>query len=250
MSISAIIIDDEKFARNDLSHMLLDHPEISVIGEAGNIAEAKNLLARVTPDVVFLDIRLQGGSGFELVSHIPPNSEIIFYTAHDAYALRAFEVNALDYLLKPVTTERLAATLHRLRQQHEHPHQAPKNLKRLRTEDCIFIRTRKEQQFIEVKTILAVTASGGNYTNLHLESGNRTLVRRTMKAWAHILPDQIFFRIHRASIVNLQRIYRLKKETNGTVLAHLSGISKPLEVSRRSLSSLKQLMQNFDMIFS
>lgn len=254
MSLSAIIIDDEKFARDDLANLLLAHPEIAVIGEAGSIADAKSLLLRVTPDVVFLDIRLQGSSGFELVSHIPPISAIIFFTAHDIYAVRAFEVNALDYLLKPVTAERMAAAIERLHKRRSQPPEAQDrssdSLKDLKPEDHIFIRTRSELQFIQVETIVAITASGGNYTTLHLENGKHPLIRRTMKVWGRVLPNRLFFRIHRSAIINLDRFHRLKREANGSFSVYLSGLTEPFEVSRRALTHLKQFLPKKDTVFS
>lgn len=244
MPLDTIIIDDEQFARDDLGHMLKAHSEIRVVGEAGSIAGAKRLLSRVAPDVAFLDIRLQGGSGFDLVSHIPPKCEIIFYTAHDTYAVRAFEVNALDYLLKPVTGERLAAAIQKLHQYIETPRQPLRTLKPLQTDDFIFIRTPDEQRFIEVDRVIAVTAAGGNYTSLFLENDHPPLIWRTMKCWERILPSGLFVRIHRSSIVNFRRIHRLTIPGTGNASVYLHGHTEPLEVSRRALPGLKRRLKN------
>ncbi len=114
MTLKALLVDDEPFVREDLRQMLLAHKSIEVICEAGTIAQAKKQLAAGRPDVVFLDIQLRGGTGFDLVPLIHKTTKIIFITAYDEYAVRAFEVNALDYILKPVTPERLAESISRL----------------------------------------------------------------------------------------------------------------------------------------
>jgi two-component system LytT family response regulator len=107
----AVIIDDEPFVREDLRHMLLKHPQVEVVGEAGSITEAAKLLRQTNPDIVFLDIQLRGGSGFDLVPDILPDSDIIFFSAHDEYEEQINQLNALDYLLKPVSAARLAESL-------------------------------------------------------------------------------------------------------------------------------------------
>jgi len=107
----AVIIDDEPFARDDLRHMLLKHPKIVVVGEAGSISEAAKLLRQTNPDIVFLDIQLRGGSGFDLVPNILPDSKIIFFSAYDENEEQTNQLNALDYLLKPVSAVRLAESL-------------------------------------------------------------------------------------------------------------------------------------------
>ena len=118
--LKCLIIDDDRFMRAALRFMLSEYGEMEIAGEAGSVGEASSLLGSVQPDVVFLDIQLHGGSGFDLVPCIPPRAHIVFFTAYARYAVRAFEVNALDYLLKPVQADRLAATVERLR------HNAPK----------------------------------------------------------------------------------------------------------------------------
>ena len=115
MKLKAMIVDDEPFARDDLRHMLACQKEIEVICEAGTIAEAQKQLSEKKLDVVFLDIQLRGGSGFELIPFVNRSTDIIFTTAFDEYAVRAFEINALDYILKPVTAERLCASIDRLK---------------------------------------------------------------------------------------------------------------------------------------
>ena len=110
----AIIVDDEPFVRDDLRHMLSKHPEIDIVGEAGRVKEAEQLLKKISPDVIFLDIQLRGGSGFDLIPSISPTSNIIFFSAYDEYKDKVSQTQAVDYLLKPVTASRLAASLNKL----------------------------------------------------------------------------------------------------------------------------------------
>jgi DNA-binding LytR/AlgR family response regulator len=112
---TVLIVDDEPFARDDLRHLLLCHPNFEVVGEAGSIKEAEQFLSRTTPDIIFLDIQLRGGSGFDLVPHISSASNIIFFTAYDGYEDKISHTNAIDYLLKPVSAERLGDSLKKLK---------------------------------------------------------------------------------------------------------------------------------------
>lgn len=242
--LRAVIIDDEPLARIDLRYLLDVHPEIRVIGEAGSIIEAERLFSRTIPDVVFLDIELRGCSGFDLLPCIPPASQIIFFTSHEEYAVRAFEVNALDYLLKPVAADRLAAALSRIRSDNptERPsirHQIP-----YERDDRIYIRNNCEHRFIIVDTIVAVTSIGGNYTALNFVRQKRIFIRRSLKEWQRLLPKEIFYRIHRSAIANLYRIESLRKGKDGCLRAFFPDMPESLMVSRRSETRLKELLDS------
>jgi two-component system LytT family response regulator len=236
--MKAIIIDDEPLARDDLRYMLKKHSFIEIAGEAANVDESIALLSKVEADVVFLDIQLRGGSGFDLVPHIPPSAEIIFFTAYDEYAVRAFEVNALDYLLKPVTEDRLEASLLRLRDRIDNRplHLDPSGS--FHPDDQVFIKTDSEQGFIPVNAIVAVTSIGGNYTVVHLDNGKRHVVRRTLKEWKNILPASLFLPIHRMAIANIHRIDHIKKERDGSYCIYPAGQPHPFRVSRRRAALL------------
>ena len=238
--MKSIIIDDEPFVREDLRNMLSAHRDIEIIGETETIDAAVELLSRTDPDVVFLDIQLRGGSGFDLVPFIHPSIDIIFFTAHDEYAVRAFEINALDFLLKPVTADRLAASLDRVRHRSETKGSPPVPMNPYQADDRIFIKTDEEQRFIAVNAVVAITSVGGNYTDLHLEDGTRPLVRRTLKEWEDLLPATQFSRIHRATIINLGRIERITNKKDGSRSVYLSGHERPFEVSRREAPGLKE----------
>ena len=238
--LKGIIIDDEPFARYDLRRLLGKHPCIEIVNEASDIEAAVALLSGTPADVIFLDIELRGGSGFDLVPHIPSRTEIVFFTAHDEYAIRAFEVNALDYLLKPVAEDRLANTIARLkgRIHQEAPTAVP--LKPFRSGDRIFVKTDEGRFFVSLNTITAITSLGGNYTVIHLDTGKRHVVGRTLKAWDIALPAPPFLQIHRAAVVNIERIERIDKEINGAYIIFPAGCTGPLTVSRRAAPLLKE----------
>lgn len=239
--MKSIIIDDEPLVRHDLREMLSVHRDVEIIGEAETIDTAIELLSRTEPDMVFLDIQLRGGSGFDVVPHVHPSIDIVFFTAHDEYAVRAFEVNALDFLLKPVTADRLAASLVRVRKNRSmtpKPSVFPESP--FMADDRIFIKTDEEQRFVSINSIIAVVSGGGNYSTLFLENNDRHLIRRSLKEWEDILPDTTFIRIHRSTIVNLNRIDRLVNEKNGRYSVHMSGSNGSFEVSRREVSKLKR----------
>jgi len=243
LKLKAIIIDDEPFVRDDLRHMLAAHKEIEIVGEAGTIAGAKQELAANSLDVVFLDIQLRGGSGFDLVPFIDPATEVIFITAHDEFAVRAFDVNALDYLLKPVTAGRLAESLARLKLDLKQKEVGPGKSGNFKSDDSVFIKTDSGRLFVRLDEIAAITAIGGNYAAIYLEKGQKLLARKTLKQWETILPHTLFTRIHRATIVNTGFIDRFAYEKDGSCFVHLSGRQEPFAVSRRMASQLKSLVE-------
>ncbi|MBU3915664.1 LytTR family DNA-binding domain-containing protein [bacterium] len=246
MVLKAIIVDDEKFARDDLRYLLQDNPQINIIGEADGIDEAEKILASVTPDVVFLDIQLRGGIGFDLIPFIRPETHIIFITAHNEYAVRAFEVNAIDYILKPITKKRLNASLDRLfpkapSERKDEPEAQPFN-----STDHIYLKTDEGHQFVFINDIIVIRAEGGNYSNIQLKDGRQLLVRRTLKEWQQLLPDPMFIRIHRSTLINTSHIQHIKKEKRGgNYVVTLADHREPLEISFRMEINIKQFLSNF-----
>ncbi len=236
----AILIDDEPLARQELRRLLQAHPQVSIAGEAGTLADARELLGRAGYDLVFLDIQLRGGSGFDLLDSVLPGAQVVFVTAYDRFALRAFEVNALDYLLKPVAAPRLAATLQRLGSEPA-PAAAPAvaPTQRLTVEDRVFVRTGSATRFVPVAAICAVR-SAENYTEVVLQGGETLLVLRTLKSWEEALPGSHFVRIHRQALVNLTRVKRIERKGEDDVLFQLDAPVPPLPASRRALADLKE----------
>jgi two-component system LytT family response regulator len=149
--MKAIIVDDERLARQELKTMLAEHKDIEIIAECANANEAKEKINSLKPDVVFLDIQMPGKNGLELAQELNPLPELIFITAHDEYALRAFEVNALDYLLKPVQPQRLAETLKKLYLKEE---EAPQEFRTILTDEDQVLLNYQTCAFLKVKEIM------------------------------------------------------------------------------------------------
>lgn len=251
MPLKAMIIDDEPFVRNDLKNMIEAHnlrcreSRIQVSGEAGTIAEAKALLLEKKPDLVFLDVMLRGGTGFDLVPFIDAETEIIFITAHDEYAIRAFEVNALDYLLKPVNPTRLTEALIKIRK-NQKAENTTNSLNRseirLRPDDCVMIRQDSSRFFVNVHEIVAISSIGGNYVSVFTRKNDKFITRKTMKDWEETLPKSIFLRIHRSAIVNIQCTRHLTQEKDGSCRLMLENLDEPFIVSRRMSHRVKELI--------
>ncbi|PAW64971.1 MAG: hypothetical protein B9S34_11675 [Opitutia bacterium Tous-C1TDCM] len=237
--MNVLLIDDEPPARAGLRTLLAAYPEIEVVGEAGTLPAARELLAAGGYEAVFLDIQLRGGTGFDLVPQVRPGAAVVFVTAHDDHALRAFEVNALDYLLKPIKPERLAATLARcgVGRAGGREDAAPRP-GRLRPDDTVYVRTDGGARFLELAAITAIR-SCENYSELDLVSGERILVRQTLRAWEESLPAPPFARAHRQALINLGRLQRIEDDGGDAPLLHLEGLRSPLRVSRREWAELK-----------
>jgi len=233
--IRAIIVDDERLARNDLKLLLKEFKQIEIIGEAENVSAAGKAIRELKPDVIFLDIQLTGESGFDLIEKLDHLPEIIFVTAFDEYAIRAFEINALDYLLKPVNPTRLARALERLAQPIQ---RKTENVRSLLYEDRLFVNINSQFRFVKVSSILSISAAG-DYSQILTATGQKGLVQKSMKEWEKRLPAQYFCRIHRSTIINMEHIERLEKWYNYTYRVYLKGIEKPYIISRRYAAQLK-----------
>jgi two-component system LytT family response regulator len=237
-SLTALIVDDERLARAELRTLLAAHAEVAVVGEAADIAQAAELVERLQPDVVFLDIQMRGESGFDLFDRAEVGGRVIFVTAHDAHALRAFQVNALDYLLKPVEPARLAASLERLRAAPGDDSVPPSASRRLAIGDFLFLPLDGRPRFLRLSHIVAVEAAGDS-TELTLADLRRARAPRTLKSWEERLPESHFVRIHRETIINLQYVDRIEEWSHEAYHVHLRGLAQPLTLSRRFASRLK-----------
>ena len=204
------------------------------MGEAASVDEAARHLAREQPDVVFLDIQMPGESGFDLFASAPVSSRVVFVTAHDAHALRAFDVNALDYLLKPVVPARLAAKIGRLREDTGGDRPA----RRFEIGDFVFLPMDGRSRFIRVNQIVA-RGRAGDATEVTTADGVRGRVPRSLRAWEERLPPKQFVRIHREALVNLQFVERIEEWSHEAFQVYLRGRPSPLTLSRRYASRLK-----------
>lgn len=232
---SAVIVDDERLARNDLRLLLSEFEIVEIIGEADNVISAEKIIRKLKPEVVFLDIQLTGESGFDLVDRLDELPKIIFVTAFDEYAMRAFEINALDYLLKPVNPKRLAHSLERLTMPDR---KKEENVRSLLYDDRLFVNLNNQFRFIKVSSILSISAAG-DYSKILTASDQKGLVQKSMKEWEKRLPEQYFCRIHRSTIINMENIERLEKWHNYAYRVYLKGLEQPYIMSRRYASQLK-----------
>ena len=233
MTLSAVIVDDERLARRELAHLLAAHPEIAVAGEADSVDDAAALVRAVDPDVVFLDIQMPKRSGFELLDAADVR-RVVFVTAHDVHAIRAFEVNALDYLLKPVHPARLAVTVSRLLGAVD---PAPPTT-RLELADHLFLSDDRTGRFVRVHTIVCIRGAG-DYAELVLDDGKRVLSPRPLKDWEARLPAG-FARVHRTAIVNLDRVERVERAGDDSFRMIVRGVAEPVPMSRRHAARLRQ----------
>jgi len=235
----AVIVDDENLARKDLISILEEFKEIESVGEANNIVSAKDAIDKLNPNLIFLDIKMPGESGFDLLEFISDNINIVFVTAFDEYAIRAFEVNALDYLLKPVTKERLDLTLEKL---EENEGKKQEVLKDLDFDDQIFLKLNNKYHFLKVNTIIQIT-SEGDYSKVQTNNGKISLTTKSMKEWENRLPISHFIRIHRSTIINTDEVDRIEPWYNNAHRVYLNGIPKPVVMSRRYFVKVKELLR-------
>ncbi len=237
----ALIIDDEVAARKDLRALLAAHPDVTIAGEAASLDDARRLLRAGGYDLVFLDVQLLGGSGFDVVPDVHPAARIIFVTAYDQFALRAFEVNALDFLHKPVRTARLAETLRRAGTGGTTP---PLPAAALRGDDIVQVKTGPgAARFVRVADILVIT-SQDNYSEVRLANGEHFLVRQTLASWEERLPAVQFLRVHRQSIVSLTRVEGFTHADEETTLLRLAGLPEPVRARRQHLPELQTRLAN------
>lgn len=230
-----LVVDDERLARKDLISLLRAHENIDVVGEADDVPSAVRAIERLNPDAVFLDIQMPGDSGFDLLEKNEVEARVIFVTAYDEHAIRAFEVNALDYLLKPVNPERLAKAIERLERQER---ETPVRIRRLSYDDRLFLMLGRHFKFLKVDSILAVTAAG-DYSEVLTSDGTKGLALKSMKEWETRLPSRYFLRVHRSTIINMEFIERVEEWFNYSFKVYLKGIEEPYVISRRYATRLK-----------
>lgn len=234
--ITAIIVDDERLARVNLKKLLEPHLEIEIIGEANSCKSAIEVINQHKPQLIFLDIQLRGETGFDLLEMIDNSIQIIFVTAFDQYAIRAFEVNAVDYLLKPVSHERLKLAIDRIINKDVELKSVAKVYEYF---DSIYVKLNNyTSKFIKINSIAFIEAVG-NYSKIVTIEGKHCLVLKTLKQWQKELPAINFIRIHRSSIINIEHVDHIEKYSNTHHKAFLKNIPEPLEVSRRFASKLK-----------
>jgi two-component system LytT family response regulator len=232
-----LIVDDEAPARRELRRLLSAHPALELIGEASDVDAALRLTAQARPEVVFLDIKLAGETGFDFVARAAePLPHIVFVTAHDRYAVRGFECNALDYLLKPVHPERLAETINRLRQ----PRPRPPPRSPAGKDDVVYLKGPSLARFAPWADVHHIV-SEGNYTRVFLDDGTSPLVLRPLKNWLAVMPRDVFLQVHRTAIVRRTALRDVRISKSGRWIVLSDGTE--LSISRAYWESLKALMR-------
>jgi two-component system LytT family response regulator len=236
--MKALLIDDERLARNELRRLLAGFPAIEIVGEAANAKQAREQIAVHQPDLIFLDVQMPGETGMKLLGSLePPAPQVIFTTAYDEFAVKAFELNALDYLLKPVDPARLAAAVERLQlKAGAAPAEMPS---RLAAENKVFVREGDRCWFVEVKQI-RLLESEGNYTRVHFEDVQPQLFR-SLNAMEERLDPKYFFRANRRQIINFAWIDKIEPWFSGGLLVQLKGGAK-VELSRRQAQEFREKM--------
>jgi two-component system LytT family response regulator len=243
--MKAIIIDDERLARTELRKLLQDFPEIEIVDEASNADEGIQKIENHNPDLIFLDIQMPGKTGFDMLSELDHSPQVIFTTAYDEYALKAFEVNALDYLLKPVEPRRLADAVEKLKRtttngssEKSNYHQSePTSI--LSEGDQVFVKDGERCWFVKLSEV-RLFESVGNYAKVFF-GNNKPLILKSLNALEERLDDKVFFRANRKHIVNLRLIDKIEPYFNGGLLLELKGGEK-IEVSRRQTVKFKEMM--------
>jgi two-component system LytT family response regulator len=243
--MKAVLIDDERLARSELRRLLAGFADIEIAGEAANAKQAREQLAALEPELIFLDVQMPGETGLQLLESLdPPMPHVIFTTAYDEFAVKAFELNALDYLLKPVDPARLSAAIERLRAKVNGDADAavaprPVARDRLDASDKVFVREGDHCWFVEVKSI-RLLESEGNYTRVHFDNAQPQLFR-SLNAMEERLDPRYFFRANRRQIINLSWIDKIEPWFSGGLLVHLKGGAK-VELSRRQAQEFREKM--------
>ena len=240
LPLKVIVVDDEAPARREMARLLEPFTGIQIVGAAGDVDAARGLLQRVRPDVVFLDIQLDSHSGFELLEEVDPETMVVFVTAYEEYAVRAFEAGALDYLLKPVESERLRATMARITSSltTEQRRDVPGEVFTARR--WVFLEG-EQPEFVAVETITRIQADGSR-TLVDTADGGTRAAARSLQDWEKRLPED-FLRIHRGTIVNLRYVERVEPWSNYGYRVHLRGGRTPALMSRRYAVKAKDLLR-------
>ncbi len=237
--MKALIIDDERLARVELRRLLSPFKEINIVGEAINADDAVAKINELTPELIFLDIQMPGKNGFELLEELDSVPIVIFTTAYDEYALKAFEYNAMDYLLKPIEPKRLEETIKKIVERNRKIITQDSENPILTEDDQVFVKDGERCWFVKLAAV-RLFESEGNYVRLYFEE-NKPLILRTLNYLDERLDGRTFFRANRKHIINLKYIENIEPWMNGGLLVKLKGGVK-IEVSRRQAIKFKDML--------
>jgi two-component system LytT family response regulator len=238
--MKALVIDDERLARKELISLLSQFPKIEIVGEAVNADDALEKIDSLKPDILFLDIQMPGKNGFELLESLDIVPKVIFTTAYDEYALKAFEVNALDYLLKPIHKERLEECVQKILDgELAEKQQSADNQYKLGLNDQVFVKDGDKCWFVRLSSV-RLFESDGNYIKVYFDNF-KPMIHKSLNALDKKLDDRSFFRASRKHIINLSWVDSIESWFNGGLLVKMKGGEK-VEVSRRQASKFKDMM--------
>ena len=233
-TFKTVIIDDERLAREEVKRALKAHPEFEIIGEANHVDEAKELIERTLPELIFLDIHMPGKSGFELLEELSSVPEVVFTTAYDQYAVKAFELNALDYLVKPLREERFAKTMEKVKAELTKKEVLKTGF--LSMDRKIFIKDGEKCFFIPLKEIHFIE-SLDNYARLYFGT-QKAMIKRSLNLLEEKLDPTVFFRVNRSQIINTQYIKEMHPYFNNKLQITLT-TGQTVEVSSRQSAKFR-----------
>jgi len=231
----AIIVDDERLARNELRRLLADYPDVEIIEECNSAEAAISAVDALRPDVVFLDIHMPGKDGFGVLKELDFMPHVIFITAYDEYAIKAFEVNALDYLLKPIEIDRLKEAIKKVKAELVEPID---KLEKLGINDQIFVKDGDRCWFVNLSDV-PMFESEGNYVRVYFDK-NKPLILKSLNNLSNKLDEVSFFRANRKFIINLNWVDSIENWFNGGLMVKLKNGEK-VEISRRQASKFKEM---------
>ena len=235
--MKTLIIDDTRLARSELTYLLGSHDDIEVVGEAENGKKALELIRKTTPELIFLDIQMPGMSGFEMLEQLDETPEVIFVTAYDEFAIKAFDYNALDYLQKPVTPERLQSALDKVREKRKSRNIAAKKI--MQEDSQVFVKDGDDCWFVTLRDIRLFEVSN-NYTRIYFKDV-KPMIPKTLNYLETRLDPEVFFRANRQQIINMKWVDRVTPWFSGTLRVFLKD-GTTVDVSRRQTLRLKELM--------
>jgi two-component system LytT family response regulator len=238
-AIKAVVVDDVDLMRATLKKVLENFPNINITGEASDFDSAKTVINDLQPDLVFLDIDLNGLTSIDLLSQINCSPKIIFITSHPDFAIKAFELNAVDYILKPISYERLKKAVDRVTDEVTEEMMNAESGERFQPDQIILLSFDNKMNFIKIKEINYIEAFG-NYTKVYMNDNKLSITYNSIKNWDARLPQDVFIQIHRSTIVNLLNVTKIEKWTNDTGRLYLKGMEKPFEISRSYFFQIKK----------
>jgi len=237
--IKAVIVDDVDSMRIVLKKLLGTFDKIQIVGEAADFEEARNIISEERPDLLFLDVDLNGLISLDLLNTIGYQPMVIFITSHTDFAIKAFELNAVDYLLKPISIERLTKAIEKVSNKWEDTSFVDDYNTKFSADHIILLSFDNKMSFVRIKDINYIEAYG-NYTKVNLVDGKLSVTYNSIKNWDTKLPEDLFIQVHRSTIVNLNNVTKIEKWANDTGRLYLKGIDKPFEISRNFFFQIKK----------